>query len=159
MQAALLPLLTFLAVAMGVTAVFSLLSDLFLRDRERVQDRLDVEFHNKQREKVKRSLLYKESDPFQVEALAGTKPPRLTWSEWLQVLIDQSGLEMTQTRFLILTGVSAASCGLVLGLLLRSPLFGLAGAAVGGLGPCSTSGSSVTSGWRPCAGNFRMPST
>ena len=39
MQSALLPLLTFLAVVMGVVAVFSLLADVFLRDKQRVQGR------------------------------------------------------------------------------------------------------------------------
>ena len=108
MQSALLPLLTFLAVAMGVTAVFSLLSDLFQRDRKRVKERLEVEFHHKQREKVKRSLLFKQGDSFQAEILDNVQAPRLSWGERLQAMLDQSGLELTKTRLLSYCGGVAA---------------------------------------------------
>lgn len=135
MQVALLPMLTFLAVAMGVTAVFSLLSDMFSRDRNRVQDRLDVEFHNKQREKVKRSLLFKEADPFQVDFQEGAQVPRQSWRDWLQSLLDQSGLELTQKGFLTYSGSAAAGCGLLAGLFFRSLLFGVIAATLGSLIP------------------------
>jgi tight adherence protein B len=135
MQAALLPMLTFLAVAMGVTAVFSLLSDMFSRDRNRVQDRLDVEFHNKQREKVKRSLLFKEADPFLVELQEGAQVPRRSWSDWLQSILDQSGLDLTQKGFLTYCGSAAAGCGLLTGLLFRNVLFGLIAALLGAMIP------------------------
>ncbi len=135
MLSAILPLITFIAVVMTVVAVFSLLSDLFLRDRARVQERLDVEFHNKQREKVKRSLLFKEADRFQAESLDGARAPRQTWREWSQVMLDQSGLEMTQSQLLAYSLGSAAGGGLLLGLVLRSVLFGLVGVAVAVLLP------------------------
>lgn len=120
----LLPLLTFLAAVMGVIAVFSLLADLFVRDHQRMQERLDVEFHNKQREKVKHSLLFKEADLYQTEDGDVSRAPPKTWSEWLQNLLDQSGMELSQQRLLINSGLSAAICGVVVGLVLRSLLFG-----------------------------------
>jgi len=135
MHFALLPLMTFLAVVMGVFSVASLISDFFLRDRARVQDRLDVEFHDKQREKVKRSLLFKAGDPFQVDAMEGAQAPRLTWRERLQAMLDQSGLELTQNQLLSYCGGVGVGCGLLAGLGLRSLWFGLAGAALGALCP------------------------
>lgn len=135
MQSALLPLLTFLAIAMSVTAVFSLLGDVFLRDKKRVQERLDVEFHNKQRDKVKRSLLFKESDPFQVDPSEGVRAPKQTWSEWLQSMLDQSGLELTQSGLLYWSAGVAAGCGLLTGLLMRSIVFGPIAGVLGSVLP------------------------
>ena len=135
MQSSLLPLLTFMAVAMGIFAVASLLSDIFASDRQRVQERLNAEFHNKQREKAKRSLLFKGTDPFQFEAMESPQAVRATWAEWLQTTLDQSGLELTQYGMLVYSGISAAVLGLLVILLTRSPLCGLAGAAVGSAGP------------------------
>lgn len=135
MPSVLLPLLTFLAVVMGVAAVFSLLSDLLRRDQKRVKDRLDVEFRNKQRDKVKRSLLFKESDSLQADLADGGPDPRLSWREKIQAMLDQSGLELTVTRLLAYCGGVAGACALVVGLLFHSLLFGLAAAVIGGLCP------------------------
>lgn len=137
MQSAWLPLLTYSAVLMCAAAVFSLLADVFLRDRKRVQERLDVEFYNKHRDKVKRSLLYKETDAFQLDPLDGAQAYRQTWTEWLQSMLDQSGLELTQARLLYYSGGCAAGCGLLTGLLMRSFVFGLIAGLLGSLGPIS----------------------
>ena len=135
MQSALLPLLTFMAVAMGIFALFSLLSDIFMGSRQRVQERLDVEFRNKQREKAKRSLLFKGTDPFQVDPMDSAHADRVTWAEWLQTMLDQSGLELTRYGMLVYSGIIAAVLGLLVILLTRSPVCGLAGAVVGSVGP------------------------
>ena len=131
----LLPLLTFLAVVMGVTAVFSLLSDLFQSDQKRMQGRLDVEFQNKQREKVKRSLLFKAAASSQSELPESGQAPRVSWRETFQTMLDQSGLELTWNRLLAYCGGAAATCALLAGLLLHSLLFGLVAGVVGALCP------------------------
>ena len=104
MMSSLLPLFTFLAVVMGVTAVASLFADMFQRDRNRVKDRLDVEFRDKQREKVKRSLLFKEVESIQGGAAEDGKSRRTTWREWFQTMVDQSGLQVTLKRLLTYCG-------------------------------------------------------
>ncbi len=134
MQNAILPILMFLAVIMSVLAVYSLVTDIFVRDRKLVQDRLDVEFHNKQREKVKRSLLFKGADPFQINPSEGDQP-RPTWSEWLQSILDQSGLELTKMRLLIYSVSVALGCGLLAGVLLHNLLLGLAVAVLSSVIP------------------------
>lgn len=135
MPAALLPLLTFLAVVMGIFGVYSLLSDLFLRDRRRVQERLGVEFHQKQRERAKRSLLFKELDLLRNESPDGAPAPRLSLRERLQAMLDQSGLELSQNRLLSYCAAAAAGVGLAVGFWQRSLLIGLAGFVVGAIFP------------------------
>lgn len=127
MHSALLPLLTFLAVVLGVFGVCSLLSDVFKRDRGRVQERLDVEFRNKQREKAKRSLNFKD----ELLRADGEQVLWLRWRDSLQAMLDQSGLEFTLKQLGGYSAGWAAGIGLVAGLVQRSPLVGLAGAAMG----------------------------
>src|SRR5580704_7425855 len=121
MHPALLPLLTFLAVVMGVIGVVSLMSDMFKRDSARVQDRLDVEFRNKTREKAKRSLNFKD------ELLKGDSD-QVIWLRWrdsLQAMLDQSGLEFTLKQLGGYSAGWAVGVGLVAGIARRSPLLGL----------------------------------
>jgi tight adherence protein B len=131
MHSALLPLLTFLAVVLGIVGVYSLLSDMFRRDKGRVQDRLDVEFRNKQREKAKRSLNFKDE-------LLKTEGGQVLWLRWrdnTQAMLDQSGLEFTLKQLLGYCAGWGAGVGLVAGLVQRSFLVALAGAAVGAFFP------------------------
>ena len=63
-----LSLLAFGAVVMAVAGAYSILSDVYLRDRARVSDRVDDEFRKRQRERVKKSLLNKDLAQLSVEA-------------------------------------------------------------------------------------------
>lgn len=129
MASALLPLLTFLAVVSAI-AVLSLLGDLFLRDRKRVQGRLDDEFRSIQRDKIKRSLLFKQAESSSFDPSDGGPVTRRTWRDWLQEMLDQAGLDCTPKGLLGFCGASAGGSGLIVGLLTRSPLLGLIAAAV-----------------------------
>lgn len=135
MSSTLLPLLTFLAVAMGIFAVFSLVSDIFSRDSQKINERLHSEFHSKQLAKAKQSLIYKGSDPFEFDPAAGAMAHRVAWSESLQTMLDQSGLELTKQGLLGWTAGCALGCGLLLGLFIRSPLAGLIAAGMGAVCP------------------------
>jgi tight adherence protein B len=134
MPSAVVPLLTFLAVVLGVGAVYSLLSDLFLRDRQRVQERLEIEFHNKQHERAKQSLLLKSIEPLTAEAADGIRVIRLSWRERLQTMLDQSGLDLSLNRLLTMCAIGAA-VGVVAGILFKSVLLGLPSVAVGMVAP------------------------
>lgn len=135
MPAMLVPLLTFLAVVLGTFGVYSLLSDLFLRERKKVQERLDAEFHTKQREKVKKSLLFKDVDQLRSESTEGARAPRLSVRDRLQAMLDQSGMDVTLRRLLSYSAGAAAGAGLLAGLWLRSPLVALAGTVAGAAAP------------------------
>jgi tight adherence protein B len=123
--------MTFGAVAMAVAGVYSILSDLFLRDRTRVNERLMEEFRSRQRDQA-RKVLFKNKhpgvamgEPAAGEAEAGGL------RRWLAELLEQSGLEMTLQRLLVLTVACGLGPGLVGGLLRRSVLIGAVGAAIG----------------------------
>jgi tight adherence protein B len=124
-------MLTFLAVVLGVFSVYSLVSDLYLRDRRRLKERLDEEFHHKQRERAKRSLLFKEQEQLRVDSPEGGAAPKPTWRERLQSMLDQSGLELTRNQVLSYCAICAAVVGLVAGIYQRSLIIGLVGLAVG----------------------------
>jgi tight adherence protein B len=126
---ALLLLMTFLAVVLAFAGGYSILTDLFLRDRSRVDKRIDEEFRKRQRERAQKSSLFKDLTPLAAQAAAAEE--RATLRQRLEALLEQSGLEWTLRRL----GILMAGIGLGLGGigLLRGPLAavlaGLAGAA------------------------------
>lgn len=127
-----LPVLGFAAGALAVAGVYSLLSDLFLRDRSRVSQRVDEEFRKRQRERARRSTLFGD-----LSALASSDPGAEEGAglgQRFEVLVEQSGLNLTPRRLLLIIAVSAAGLG-ALGSALRQSLIvgglaALAGAAV-----------------------------
>jgi tight adherence protein B len=129
---ALLTVLTFLAVAMAVVGAYSLLTDMFLRDRSRVSQRVDRELRKRQREQVRKSTVFKNLET----ATTGPESvPSTRLRARLEAMIEQSGVSVTPQRLLALMAAAGLSLGLVAGLLHWNPLTGLAGAAVGGAIP------------------------
>jgi tight adherence protein B len=102
-----------LAAVMAVWGAYSIFSDLFLRDRTRVSARVDAEFRNRQRERAQRSMLFKDLGQANIESAEDfAKPP--SWRERLDLVIEQSGLEITQRRLLmIMAGVGGFTSVLV----------------------------------------------
>jgi tight adherence protein B len=132
---ALLTALTFVAVAMAVVGAYSLLSDMFLRDRSRVSQRVDRELRKRQREQVRKSTVFKnlataESGPAAPSGRAAAVASARLRAR-LEAMIEQSGVSVTPQRLLALMAAAGLTLGLVAGLLHRNPLTGLAGAAVG----------------------------
>jgi tight adherence protein B len=131
MSPALVTLLTFLAVALLVVGVYSILSDLFLRDRSQVSKRVDEEFRKLQRERAKKSALFRDQQALVAayEEEVGFNP-RL----WFEALIEQSGLSLSPRRVLLVMICMGASIGILAGLLRQSlmsgGIAGLIGASV-----------------------------
>jgi tight adherence protein B len=134
MNPAVLPLLAFGAAVATVAGAYSILSDLYLRDRTRVSQRLDEEFRRRQRERARKALLFKDINQLALEAQSGQEAPS-TIQQRLLAMIDQSGLDMTLQKFLILTGVLALTFAVVGGLLRQSLLVALLAAPVGAILP------------------------
>ena len=129
MPATLLSLLTFVAVAMAVAGGYSLLSDLFLRDRTRANHRVDDEFRRKLRDRAEQSSLFKNLGQLAAEAEAGAAP-RPSLKQRIVTLIDQAGLELSPQKFLGLTaGLGLA--GAAAGALVNGGPFWALGAALG----------------------------
>jgi tight adherence protein B len=143
---ALLTVLTFVAVAMAVVGVYSLLSDIFLRDRSRVSQRVDRELRERQRLRVRKSTVFKNlatapalmpGAPLQRPGSA-QKPGFFAATNLLvrfEAMIEQSGVLVTPQRLLALMAAAGLTLGLVSGLVHWNLLTGLAGAAVGAAVP------------------------
>jgi tight adherence protein B len=129
---ALLALMTFGAVAMAVAGVYSILADLFLRDRSRVNERLNEEFHNRQRDQARKAILFKNKNPAAPPADVGAGGAEAVGRRRrLEELVEQSGLELTLQRLLMLTVAAGLGLGLCGGLLRQSVLIGVVGALIG----------------------------
>jgi len=128
----LLMILTFVAVVTAIAGVYSIVSDLFLRDRSKVSRRVDDEFRMRQRDRARKSLLFKDLGQFGsvTEADADAKPGLRVRFE---AMIEQSGLELTSRKLLAIAAISGLTLG-ALGGLLRQSLVIAAVAAVLGAG-------------------------
>jgi tight adherence protein B len=100
-------LLTFLAVVLGVLGVYSILSDLFLRDRSRFSRRVDDTFRERQRDRARKSSLFKDLGLSNAQNLNEDNPGR---RERFKMILEQSGLNLTPGQLLgIMVGAGAAA--------------------------------------------------
>jgi tight adherence protein B len=122
--------MVFLAAVLGVIGIYSVLSDLFLRDRARVSQRMDETFREEQRDRVRRSSLFKDLGRLSAEA----ETTRLTMRQRLEIMVEQSGLRITPKRLLAIACaialIFAALSGLWTKNLLVAGLAALVGAAL-----------------------------
>ena len=133
MSPALLPILAFIAAVTAVAGVYSLVSDLYLRDRARVSSRVDDEFRRKLRDRAKKSLVMK--DLRELVAAAGADEDRPTLRRRFVAMVEQSGLELTPARLLTICGVAAVVLGGLGGLVRQNLLVAAVGAAIGAVVP------------------------
>jgi tight adherence protein B len=130
----LLTLLTFLAGAFIVAAIYSILSDLYLRDRTLVSKRMDEEFRKSQREKARQSRLFKDLGELASDAgVDDDDSPTLT--QRLEVMIEQSRLNLTVQRLLAIMASLGLGLGVLAWLMRRDSLMGVIGAVIGVLAP------------------------
>jgi tight adherence protein B len=123
-------LLTFGAVAAAIAAGYSILSDVYLRDRSRVSDRIDDEFRKRLRERARKSMLFKDLNQLAAEA-AGNAPPRSDVRQWLLTMLEQSGQELTLQQLFTMSAGAAVCLGLLVGLWRQSVLPAAAAALIG----------------------------
>ncbi len=130
MSAPLLTILTFGAVVMAIAGVYSIVSDLYLRDRSRVLERVDEEFRGRQRERAKKSLLLKDLRAVLAEAGdLGEQAPTL--NQRFEAMIEQSGLDLAPQRLQAFIAIAAVGSGSVFGLLRQSLAVGVIAALIG----------------------------
>src|SRR4051794_16422079 len=134
MSPTLLGLLTFFAVALSVAGAYSILADLFLRDRSRVSSRVDDEFRKMQRGRAERSSLFRNLGQLAAEAEAGVGERRSIAKRFVG-MVEQSGLDLSPRKLLAIAIACGSALGLPLGALRASLLLGAGGFAVGGLIP------------------------
>ena len=135
MNPSILSMFAFLAVILAVVGAYSLLTDLFLRDRERLQQRLNEQFQTRTHERAKLSLLLKGSEQTGSDPDEASKPAVSSLRNRLQNVLNQSGLPLEIPRFLAYSAGSAALLGLLGGVLQRTVLVPLGGILVGAAVP------------------------
>jgi tight adherence protein B len=127
--------MTFLAAATAIAGVYSIVTDLFLRDRSRVTRRIDLEFVKRQRDEAKKSSLFKDPAQVAVEIHAHHHHDDISVRRRFEAMVEQSGLNLTAGRLLSQAAVVGLILGGAAGLLSQKPLAGLVAAAVGAAAP------------------------
>src|SRR5262249_25888547 len=115
--------------------VYSLVSDLYLRDRARVSSRVDEEFRKKMRDRAKKSLVMK--DLRELAATTVGDAERLTLRRRFEAMVEQSGLDLTPARLLMISGVGSLVLGGLGGLVRQDIVAAVVGALLGGGLPVS----------------------
>src|SRR5258708_3888219 len=129
MSPAVLSGLAALTVITGILALSQLLSDLFLRDRSRVNDRVDAEFLKKKTERAKKTPLFKNLGQVASE-VGGEENPSI--KQRFVAMVEQSGMDTTPARVLGMAAISCVACSLIVFLIRRNPLDALLAAVLGG---------------------------
>jgi tight adherence protein B len=130
MSPLLLTILTFGAGVSAVAGTYSMASDLFLRDRKRVGERLDDEFRRRQRERARKSSLYKNLGRIAADAADDDEAgPGIR--QRFEAMIEQSGLDLTPRKLLSISAGAGLALG-ALGGLVRQSL--IVAAVLGALG-------------------------
>jgi tight adherence protein B len=134
LSATYLSLLTFLAVVTAVAGVHSILSDLFLRDRSRVSQRVDVEFLKRQRDQARKLSLFKDPGQIAVEVSALDEvEPKLR--RRFETMVEQSGLDLTPGGLLVRAAAAGLALGAIVSVLSQNPLAGVIVAPIGAAAP------------------------
>jgi tight adherence protein B len=130
-------LMTFLAGILAVVGVYSLCSDLFLRDRNRVGARVDEEFRKRQRTHAQKSTLFKSLDRLTAEAPEGfdQEEERGGLGRRFTSLVEQSGLNLTPRRLLTIMAAAGLAPGALGALLFQNLLVGGVFALIGAVAP------------------------
>ena len=134
MNPILLPILTFGAVLAAVAAAYSVLTDVYLRDRSRVSDRIDDEFRKRQRERARKALIFKDLNRLALDA-AGDQDTAPDLRGRLEAMVEQSGLDLTLQKLLLISAAAGLGCGLLGGLARQSLIVAAVAAPAGALVP------------------------
>jgi tight adherence protein B len=131
---AFLTFLTFIAVVSACAGIYSIVSDLYLRDRSRVSQRVDDEFRKRVRARAQKSILFKDLRALVAEAGAGEEE-RPSLRRRFEAMVEQSGLEVTPAKLLSIAVCSALAVGLLGGLVRQNILVAIVGTIVGAVVP------------------------
>jgi tight adherence protein B len=125
--------LTFVAVVTACAGIYSILSDLYLRDRSKVSQRVDQEFRKRARNKAQKSMLFKDLRALAVETAGEEQQPSLR--QRFDGMVEQSGLDLTPSRLLVIAGGASIGLGLLGGLVRQNILVAAVGAIIGAVLP------------------------
>ena len=125
--------LTFAAVFLACMGLYSMVSDVYLRDRSRVSQRVDEEFRKRARARAQKSLLFKDHRALSADVAGDEERPGLR--QRFETMVEQSGLDLTPSRLLTIVVGTSLGLGLLGGLVRHNILVAAVGAVVGGAAP------------------------
>ena len=128
-----IPVLAFVTATAGLLAVAQLVSDLVLRDRAKLNDRVDAEFSKKRAQQAKKTPLFKNLGQVAAELADPDASPSIR--QRFVAMIEQSGLDTTPRRVLTTAGIFAVVAGGLDFILRRTPAEAGVVALIGGLMP------------------------
>lgn len=105
---ALLTVLTFAAALLTFLGLYSILADLYLKDRARVSERLSEEARERRRSRIVRTMPARPAEGATPES---GPPPAPAPGAWLEHLIERSGLSLTVGQLFLIAGSAAAVLG------------------------------------------------
>ena len=127
-------LMTFAAGALVVAGLYSILSDLYLRDRSRFGQRVDDEFRKRQRDRAKQSSLFKNLGELAAKVKA-EEEAESSLRRRFESMVEQSGLNVSPKRLVTLAACVGLSLGTAVGLLRQSIVLGSVAALIGAVVP------------------------
>jgi tight adherence protein B len=130
LTATLLSFLTFLAVVTAVIGAYSILTDLFLRDRSRVRERIEVEFVKRKSDRARRQALFKDPNQFALELPEQDEFDRGLRRRF-EALVEQSGLNLSAGRLLLQAVAGGIIAAGLTGVLAQKPMAALGATPIG----------------------------
>jgi len=129
----LLMVLTFAAAALAVAGICSLFADLFVRDNSRMQRRLDAEFRQRQRDRIRRSTLFKNLGQLAAESAA--EQAAETLRQRFERVVEQSALNIAPKRLAYLIAAVGLGAGAVVSVIRQNLIQALVAASLAALVP------------------------
>jgi tight adherence protein B len=131
---AFLTFLTFVAVVTACAGIYSIVSDVYLRDRSRVSQRVDDEFRKRVRARAQKSMLFKDVRALVADTSAGEEE-RPSLKRRFEAMVEQSGLDLTPSKLLSIAVCTSLGLGLLGGLVRQNILVAAVGAILGAAVP------------------------
>lgn len=134
MALSLVTVVTFMAAALAAVGVYSVIADVYLRDRLRINQRVEEEFALATNPRLKKSVLFK--DLGKIASETATRESRLVaLRSSLEEMVEQSGLNITLPRLLIMSSVLGVALGAAAGYLSQNVIATTTVTAAGLVGP------------------------
>jgi tight adherence protein B len=131
LTATVLSFLTFLAVVTAIAGVYSILTDLFLRDRSLIKERIDLEFVQRKSARARKLSLFKDPNQLALEFADQDDDDVRGLRRRFEAMVEQSGLNLSPARLLAQVFALGVVAATLAGLLSQNLLGAVCAAPIG----------------------------